>query len=176
MVNVIKTRSKSNYNQKLKSKNNHGVGSDRQQQPQCIFSRQQVFTKTFKKKNEIKAWETIVVSDNLTWEQFSKVNNYLYELVGVKTILSISRIYPFKENYTHVLGYVSQPNENDILANEIIQEKFVPGIKGTLKSKTAFFADNLSPITLIEFESGPTNIKPSLITLFANSAFSDRNP
>ena len=55
-------------------------------------------------------------------------------------------------------------------------EKFVPGIKGTLKSKTAFFADNLSPITLIEFESGPTNIRPSLITLFANSAFSDRNP
>jgi penicillin-binding protein 2 len=31
---------------------------------------------------------------------------------------------------THtVLGYVSQPNEEDILANEVIQEKFVPGIK-----------------------------------------------
>ena len=43
--------------------------------------------------------------------------------------MTISRDYPFSDIYTHVLGYVSQPNENDILANEIIQEKFVPGIK-----------------------------------------------
>merc|ERR1711965_762474 len=48
------------------------------------------FQKILKKKKEIKAWETLVVSDNLTWEQFSRVNNYLYELVGVKTVLSIS--------------------------------------------------------------------------------------
>ena len=82
-----------------------------------------------KKKNEKKAWETIVVSDNLSWEQFSKVNNYLHDLVGVKTVLSISRIYPFNENYTHVLGYVSQANEKDIINNENIKEKFVPGIR-----------------------------------------------
>ena len=43
--------------------------------------------------------------------------------------MTISRNYPFSDIYTHVLGYVSQPNENDILANEIIQERFVPGIK-----------------------------------------------
>tara|TARA_B100000575_G_scaffold284575_1_gene278781 strand:- start:3310 stop:5190 length:1881 start_codon:yes stop_codon:yes gene_type:complete len=87
------------------------------------------FQKILKKKREIKSWETIVVSDNLTWEQFSKVNNYLHDLVGVKTVLSISRIYPFNENYTHILGYVSQANEKDILNNENIKEKFVPGIR-----------------------------------------------
>ena len=87
------------------------------------------FQKLIKKKNEKKAWETIVVSDNLSWEQFSKVNNYLHDLVGVKTVLSISRIYPFNENYTHVLGYVSQANEKDIIDNENIKEKFVPGIR-----------------------------------------------
>ncbi len=87
------------------------------------------FQKIFKKKKEIKSWETIVVSDNLSWEQFSRVNNYLHDLVGVKTVLSISRIYPFNENYTHVLGYVSQANEKDIINNEFIKEKFVPGIR-----------------------------------------------
>ncbi len=87
------------------------------------------FQKILKRKREIKSWETIVVSDNLSWEQFSKVNNYLHDLVGVKTVLSISRIYPFKENYTHVLGYVSQANEKDIMNNENIKEKFVPGIR-----------------------------------------------
>jgi penicillin-binding protein 2 len=37
--------------------------------------------------------------------------------------MTISRDYPFNDIYTHVLGYVSQPNEEDILANEVIQEK-----------------------------------------------------
>ena len=44
-------------------------------------------------------------------------------------MMTISRNYPFSDIYTHVLGYVSQPNENDILRNEVIQERFVPGKK-----------------------------------------------
>ena len=43
--------------------------------------------------------------------------------------MTISRNYPFNDVYTHVLGYVSQPNEQEILENEIIQERFVPGMK-----------------------------------------------
>ena len=82
-----------------------------------------------KKKSQLKPWETLIVSENLSWSEFLKINNYLYELVGVKPVMTISRDYPFEDIYTHVLGYVSQPNEEDILANEVIQEKFVPGIK-----------------------------------------------
>jgi len=82
-----------------------------------------------KKKTQLKPWESLIISENLSWDEFSKINNYLYELAGVKPVMTISRDYPFNDIYTHVLGYVSQPNEDDILANEIIQEKFVPGIK-----------------------------------------------
>src|SRR6056300_1102708 len=87
------------------------------------------FQKILKKKNQIKPWENLIVSNNLTWENFSKINNNLYDLNGVKPVISISRNYPFKENYTHVLGYVSQANEQDIISNEIIKEKFVQGLK-----------------------------------------------
>tara|TARA_B100001778_G_scaffold74882_1_gene60117 strand:+ start:485 stop:2356 length:1872 start_codon:yes stop_codon:yes gene_type:complete len=87
------------------------------------------FKKIVKKKNEIKPWETLVISNNLSWEDFSKVNNHLYDLNGVKPVISISREYPYKEYYTHVLGYVSKANENDISSNEIIKEKFVPELK-----------------------------------------------
>ena len=80
-------------------------------------------------KKKLKPWESIIVSENLSWSDFVKVNNYLYELVGVKPVMTISRNYPFSDIYTHVLGYVSQPNENDILRNEVIQERFVPGMK-----------------------------------------------
>ena len=82
-----------------------------------------------KLKKKIKPWDSIIVSENLSWSQFLKINNYLYDLVGVKPVMTISRNYPFNDIYTHVLGYVSQPSEEDILENEVIQEKFVPGMK-----------------------------------------------
>ncbi len=80
-------------------------------------------------KKQIKPWDSIIVSENLSWSEFLKINNYLYDLVGVKPVMTISRNYPFSDIYTHVLGYVSQPNEEDILQNDIIKERFVPGMK-----------------------------------------------
>ena len=87
------------------------------------------FSKILKKKNEIKPWETLIVSENLSWQQFAKVNNYLHELSGVKPVLSISRYYPYKENLTHILGYVNQATVEDLEASDQIKSKFVPGLK-----------------------------------------------
>jgi len=87
------------------------------------------FKKIVKQKNSQKRWETIIISKNLSWEQFTKVNYFLHDLVGAKPVLSVSRNYPFNENYTHVLGYVSEASQNDILNNKIIKSKHVPGLK-----------------------------------------------
>ncbi len=87
------------------------------------------FKKVLKKKKESKPWETLIVSNNLSWEKFSKINNHLYDLNGVKPVISISRNYPFNENFTHVIGYVSQANEQDIENTELIKKNFVPGLK-----------------------------------------------
>ena len=87
------------------------------------------FNKIIKKKESQKPWETLVISKNLTWEQFVKVNYFLHELTGAKPVLSVSRDYPFDENYTHILGYVSEASEKDILNNEIIKNNHVPGLK-----------------------------------------------
>ena len=87
------------------------------------------FLKIIKQKNNQKSWETLIISKNLTWEQFTKVNYFLHDLVGAKPVLSVSRNYPFNENYTHVLGYVSEASEKDILNNKIIKNRHVPGLK-----------------------------------------------
>ena len=87
------------------------------------------FAKIVKKKNSQKPWETLIISENLTWDQFSKVNFYLHELSGVTPVLSFARSYPLKENYTHVVGYVAQASENDLLQNEVIKNKHVPGLR-----------------------------------------------
>jgi len=87
------------------------------------------FNKIKNKKKRQKSWETLVVSENLTWEQFTKINYFLHDLNGAKPVLSISRNYPFNESYTHVLGYVSQASADDILNNESIKNNYVPGLK-----------------------------------------------
>ena len=87
------------------------------------------FKRIMNQKNKQKSWETLIISKNLTWEQFTKVNYFLHDLNGAKPVLSVSRNYPFNENYTHVLGYVSEASEKDILNNEMIKSKHVPGLK-----------------------------------------------
>jgi penicillin-binding protein 2 len=87
------------------------------------------FRKIIKQKNKQKSWQTLIISKNLTWDQFTKVNYFLHDLTGAKPVLSVSRNYPFNENYTHVLGYVSEASEKDILNNKIIKSKHVPGLK-----------------------------------------------
>ena len=111
------------------------------------------FQKILKKKKEIKSWETLIVSNNLTWENFSKINNNLYDLNGVKPVISISRSYPFKEYYTHVLGYVSQANEQDILSNENIKERFVQGLKvGKIGLEKTFENDLIGSNSIERYE------------------------
>jgi penicillin-binding protein 2 len=87
------------------------------------------FENLIKQKNRQKSWETLIVSKNLTWEQFTKVNYFLHDLTGAKPVSSVSRNYPFSEIYTHILGYVSEANAKDILDNESIKNNHVPGLK-----------------------------------------------
>ena len=87
------------------------------------------YIKIIKKKNIQKPWDTIIVSENLSWEQFSKLNLYLHELNGVKPVLSVVRSYPYKENFTHILGYVSRASVSDLNENEAIRKNYVPGLR-----------------------------------------------
>ena len=89
----------------------------------------QQFSKIIKKKKIQKPWETLIISENLSWDQFSKVNFFLHELVGAKPVLSVARSYPYKDNYTHILGYVAQASKKDLLNNEVIKKSHVPGLR-----------------------------------------------
>ena len=86
-------------------------------------------SKIFAKKKTQKPWETIVISENLNWDEFSKINFYLHELPGAKPIITVGRSYPYGESYTHVLGYVSQASVNDLVNNKVIKERNVPGLR-----------------------------------------------
>ena len=87
------------------------------------------YNKILRRKEQRKPWQTLIISENLSWEQFSKINLYLHELDGAKPVLSISRNYPYKDSFTHVLGYVSRASVSDLNENEVIKNNHVPGLR-----------------------------------------------
>ena len=40
-----------------------------------------------------KSWDTTIISDNLTWSEFSRINLFLHELQGAEPVVSIARFY-----------------------------------------------------------------------------------
>ncbi len=80
-----------------------------------------------KKIAKQKPWEPVIISDNLNWSEFSRVNLFLHELQGIEPIVSVARVY--KDNSSaHILGYVSQVSAKDLKEKEYLQEMAVPGI------------------------------------------------
>ena len=82
----------------------------------------------YKNKNKLKPWDTLVVADNLSWDQFSKLNLFLHEIEGAKPVLSSSRYYPYSNDTVHIVGYVGDASVED-LSKKAIKENFVPGLK-----------------------------------------------
>ena len=54
-----------------------------------------------------KKFVPVPVAENLTWEDFSRVNLHLPYLPGVQPDVGETRDYPFGTELVHILGYVA---------------------------------------------------------------------
>ena len=82
-----------------------------------------------KKLKKRKPWEPIIISDNLTWSEFSKLNLFLHEVQGIKPIVSVARKYLEDGSSNHLIGYVSDVSKKDLENSELLREINVPGLK-----------------------------------------------
>ncbi len=80
-----------------------------------------------KKIAKQKPWEPIIISDNLNWSEFSRINLFLHELQGVEPVVSVARVYQDNSS-THILGYVSQVSAKDLKNKKYLKEMSVPGM------------------------------------------------
>ncbi len=76
-----------------------------------------------------KRWEPIVISDNLSWSEFSRLNLFLHEMQGVKPVVALARKYISDGSSSHIIGYVSETSVKDLENNELLREINVPGLK-----------------------------------------------
>ena len=82
-----------------------------------------------KKLKKRKPWEPIIISDNLSWPEFSRLNLFLHEIQGIKPVVSVARKYLKDGSSTHIIGYVSDVSVKDLENSELLREIDIPGLK-----------------------------------------------
>ena len=82
-----------------------------------------------KRLNKRKPWEPIIVSDNLTWPEFSRLNLFLHEIQGIKPVVAVARKYLEEGSSSHVIGYVSETSVKDLENSKLLRKINIPGLK-----------------------------------------------
>ena len=82
-----------------------------------------------KRLKKRKPWEPIIISDNLSWSEFSRLNLFLHETPGIKPVVSIARKYLEDGSFSHIIGYVSAVSVKDLENSALLREINVPGLK-----------------------------------------------
>jgi len=82
-----------------------------------------------KKLKRRKPWQPIIISDNLTWSEFSKLNLFLHEMQGIKPVVAVARKYSEEGSSSHIIGYVSETSLKDLENSELLREINIPGLK-----------------------------------------------
>jgi penicillin-binding protein 2 len=68
----------------------------------------------------------VTVAENLTWEEFARVNVFAPDLAGIQPEIGESRAYPFGETLAHVIGYVGAVSEKDLTGDPLLE---LPGFR-----------------------------------------------
>jgi len=88
--------------------------------------RKSILIKKIKKR---KPWEAVIVSDNLSWPEFSRLNLFLHEIQGIKPVVAVDRKYFSDGSSSHIIGYVSETSVKDLENSALLREINIPGLK-----------------------------------------------
>ena len=70
--------------------------------------------RTVKETDRTSPFVSIIVADRLSWDDLSKIALNAPTLPGVSPEVGLSRTYPAKQDFSHVVGYVGPVSEKDL--------------------------------------------------------------
>ena len=70
--------------------------------------------KTISLSKKVKKFEMIKIVDNLNWSQLENIETNMYKFSGVHLLSNYRRYYPYKNYFSHIIGYTSQPSKKDL--------------------------------------------------------------
>jgi len=85
--------------------------------------------KLLQKIKKRRPWETVIVSDNLSWSEFCRLNLFLHEIQGIKPVVSVARQYTEDGASSHIIGYVSETSIKDLERSKTLRDINIPGLK-----------------------------------------------
>lgn len=56
----------------------------------------------------------IIIAEDLSWEDFARINVKSYDLAGVQPVVGETRAYPYGPLLSHLIGYVASVSEDDL--------------------------------------------------------------
>ncbi|MBS0639994.1 MAG: penicillin-binding protein 2 [Proteobacteria bacterium] len=68
----------------------------------------------------------ILIKEFLTWEEMAKIQVNAPDLPGVVVDNGTKRIYPYSDQFAHIVGYVAPPNERDVADDPLLA---LPGLR-----------------------------------------------
>ena len=82
-----------------------------------------------------RAFVPLTVRDNLSWEEFARVEVNTPDLAGVRTEVGRSRYYPYGPELAHALGYIAAVSEKELDGDPLLaQPDFRTGKSGVEKA------------------------------------------
>ncbi len=85
-------------------------------------------SKIKKKISTQKPWDPVIISDNLTWSEFSRINLFLHELQGAEPVVSVARLYS-EPSSAHIVGYVSRASKKDLQNKDYLKNRIATGTR-----------------------------------------------
>ena len=73
--------------------------------------------KIIKKITQSKKFVPVQVVENLSWDEFARLNSNLYRLKGVFPSVAYKRFYPQKDSHAHLIGYISDISRDEYSSN-----------------------------------------------------------
>ncbi len=84
------------------------------------------FQRVMREVSRKRAFVPVTVRDYLNWEEVSRIEVNAPDLPGVNIEVGQTRSYPYNEEMTHVLGYVSAVSEDDLTGDPMLE---LPGFR-----------------------------------------------
>lgn len=82
--------------------------------------------RVLKESRRRRSFVPITVSDNLTWEEVSRIGVNAPDLPGISIDVGQTRHYPYGPDMAHVVGYVSSVSEKDLTDDPLLE---LPGFR-----------------------------------------------
>ncbi len=63
---------------------------------------------------QVKKFEKIKIFENISWSVLEKIETNKYNLEGIFIAEDYLRVYPYRDQLSHLLGYISKPNQQEL--------------------------------------------------------------